>query len=391
MLLDTCLFGDVRDQLRRLIDAGVRVNAIVTSPPYWGLRSYCAADDPAKAHEIGSEPTLASYLETMVEVFELCRQVLKDTGTAWINMGDSYASGGADGFKPKDLIGQPWRLAFALQDAGWWLRQDIVWSKPAPMPESVRDRFTKSHEFIFLMTKAEHYYFDQDAVKEPASLNTHASRATIKMPDGWDTGAGAHGSFHREGREKGKYGPLTGGNEGGMNRTKAGLNRKRNAASNDSAYGDGKSERMGRGAGWRARKQAEAGSGTKNNGSFNEAMAVMPEHRNRRDVWSIASEPYSGAHFATFPKKLVEPCILAGCPPGGVVLDPFFGSGTTGEVAQALGRHYIGIELNRGYEELQYRRLRQLSLMIDAPVLETSSKPAGFIGEFDSGLRHQDT
>lgn len=366
--LDRCHFGDVRDVLRRMIADGVRVNTIVTSPPYWGLRSYLPDGHPDKAREIGSEPTLREFIATLVDVFELCRQMLSDDGTAWINMGDSYASrggqtpmcgelfagraraaanicmsnrsAGIDGLKSKDLMGQPWRLAFALQDAGWYLRQDIIWEKPNPMPESVRDRCTKAHEYVFLLSKSRRYYFDQDAIREPASQATHERRAMVKMPDGWDTGPGAHGSFHRDGREARKYGLLTGRISDGAHRTKAGLNVK---------------------------KLASANSGIKNNGSFDAAMDVMPAMRNKRSVWTVASEPFSGAHFATFPTKLIEPCILAGCPAGGVVLDPFFGSGTTGQVAQALGRHFIGVELNREYEALQAERLRQLSLEFSGP------------------------
>jgi len=304
----------------------------------------------------------------------LVRELLADDGTAWVNMGDSYASfgGGAQGgtgqmanrgvtqarrcrqddktgLKPKDLVGMPWRLAFALQADGWYLRQDIIWHKPNPMPESVRDRCTKAHEYIFLLSKNQRYYYDQDAIKEQSSDNTHPrtpgnkapskgnqayldgqeehrtkgelhayserQKAKYKTPDGWDTskGEGGHGSIHRQGREKG-------------------------------------------------RKLEQPGSGTKNNSSFDEAMAVMPDKRNKRSVWTVASKPYSEAHFATYPPALIEPCILAGSRSGDIVLDPFFGSGTTGEVALKLGRQYIGIELNQEYEQMQKDRIRQRGL-----------------------------
>jgi site-specific DNA-methyltransferase (cytosine-N4-specific) len=370
--LNRCHFGDVREVLRRMIADDVKVNTIVTSPPYWGLRDY------GHDGQIGLEPTFAEFLAKMVDVFGLLHQVLADDGTAWVNMGDSYAattkgSSGTGknstnkgthltdrkwaippGCKPKDLVGQPWRLAFALQDAGWWLRQDIIWNKPNPMPESVRDRCTKAHEYIFLLAKSERYHFDFEAFQEPVNGGAHERRAIVKAPDGWASHEGAHGSFHKDGREKGKCRTL--GNvsppkgqlayEAGdeKQRTKAGL----------LAYAE------------KARKLAEAGSGTKNNTSMDEALAVMPSTRNRRSVWTVASEPYSGAHFATFPTKLIEPCILAGCPAGGVVLDPFFGSGTTGQVAQQLGRKFIGIELNPAYKSLQDERLRQGSLMLEA-------------------------
>ena len=261
------------------------------------------------------------------------------------------------GLKPKDLVGQPWRLAFALQDAGWYLRQDIIWHKPNPMPESIRDRCTKAHEYIFLLSKSERYQFDFDAFQEPVNGGANARRSVeaqglkrpgfghgyddeakprYKTPAGWDTrtGEGGHGSFHREGREKGRVlADKDAGREG---------------------QGLKHSEKFGRGAGWRV----------KTNDSMDEALAIMPNTRNRRSVWTVATEPYSGAHFATFPAKLIEPCILAGCPVGGIVLDPFFGSGTTGQVAQALGRQWIGIEINQKYAPLQQARTAQAALAI---------------------------
>ena len=208
--LDQCHFGDVRDVLRRMVADGVQVNTIVTSPPYWGLRSYLPEGHADKALEIGLEPTLPEFIAALVETFDLCRQVLADDGTAWVNMGDSYAQTGGrgaqgstsqrlgrsnveaqmkgvsqrppHGLKAKDLIGQPWRLAFALQDAGWYLRQDIIWSKPNPMPESVRDRCTKAHEYIFLLAKSERYHFDSEAIKEPVSGGANARRPGNKAP-----------------------------------------------------------------------------------------------------------------------------------------------------------------------------------------------------------------
>ena len=366
--INRCHFGDVRAVLQRMAADGVQVNTIVTSPPYFGLRSYLPDGHPDKASEIGGEPTIAEFIATMVEVFDLCRQVLRDDGTLWLNLGDSYAAnrgyqvpstkGGPkhsvsqaadgkgstvpDGLKAKDLIGIPWRVAFALQAEGWYLRQDIVWHKPNPMPESVRDRCTKAHEYVFLLSKSERYFYDFEAAQEPVSgaFNPHSS--TIKMPDGWDTGVGGHGSFHRNGREKGVTRRLAGNVnppkgqaafEAGdqRHRTKAGL----------LAYAQ------------RERKLDEA------------LLSEVRGTRNRRSVWTVPSEPYGGAHFATFPRALIEPCILAGCPVGGVVLDPFFGSGTTGQVAQALGRRFIGIELNADYRALQDERLRQPSLMLE--------------------------
>jgi DNA modification methylase len=368
--LNRCHFGDVRDVLRRMIGDGIKVNTIVTSPPYWGLRSYLPADHPDKAQEIGSEPSLREFLNTMVGVFELCRHVLADDGTMWVNMGDSYAgSWGSqgreysgvgvsslsarqvaasqrkasltgtvrdEGIKPKDLMGQPWRLAFALQDAGWWLRQDIIWHKPNPMPESIKDRCTKAHEYIFLISKSERYYFDQGAIRTPLSAETkplsfetmdYKARDKYKMPDGWNTGPGGHGSFHPAGREKGA--PAS----------------KRNSFARESKNTSG-----------------EHGQKPQHRPERDEVHYATSA--NKRSVWTVATEAYPGSHFATFPRALIEPCVLAGAPAGGTVLDIFFGSGTTGEVAQRLGRNFIGIDLNRDNEPLQRERLRQPGLAL---------------------------
>lgn len=328
--IDSSHRGDCRDLMRAMIADGVRVQTIVTSPPYWGLRDY-GVDG-----QIGLEPTLREFIRTLVEVFDLARELLSDDGIAWVNMGDGYIASRPDGIKPKDLTGQPWRLAFALQDAGWYLRQDIVWHKPNPMPESVRDRCTKAHEYLFLLSKSERYYYDFDAMQEPVSGGAHARReaqglkrpgfghgydaepkARYKSPDGWATHSGSHGSFHRDGREKG-------------------------------------------------RKLSPAGSGVKNNTSMDAALSDMRSTRNRRSVWTIPTQAFDGAHFATFPEALVEPCVLAGSRPGDVVFDPFFGSGTTGQVAQRLGRRFVGCELNPDYEPLQRDRLRQPSLLLES-------------------------
>lgn len=320
--------GDVRDVLATLPDESV--HCVVTSPPYYGLRDYGCAG------QIGSEETPAEYLGIMVAVFEQARRVLSADGTLWLNMGDSYANdskwGGSTGgkhvtalhgspigrgkrntgLKAKDLIGMPWELAFALRSAGWYLRADIIWNKPNPMPESVLDRPTKAHEYLFLLSKSERYHYDADAIKEPGSWEPDAS----KMPDGWDTGAGGHGSFHREGREKG------------------------------------------------GRADKQRGHGRRHDG-FNECWDAMEKSeqcsgmRNKRDVWTVSPQPFPEAHFATFPEELIKPCILAGCPAGGTVLDPFFGSGTTGLVARANGCKCIGIELNPDYIEIAKKRLAQ--------------------------------
>ncbi|KKI72344.1 DNA-methyltransferase [Burkholderia pseudomallei] len=358
--LDRSHRGDCRDLMRAMIADGVRLQTIVTSPPYWGLRSYLPDGHPDKHREIGSEATLREFIDTLVEVFDLARELLADDGTLWLNMGDAYASSGGqtpmrgetfagrtrakeniclsnrkagiDGLKVKDLMGQPWRLAFALQDAGWYLRQDIIWHKPNPMPESVRDRCTKAHEYLFLLSKSERYYFDHEAIREPSAWNLDAS----KMPDGWDTGAGAHGSFHRNGREKGRRSHLPGNK----------------AHKGTTAYRDGAHEHRTK-------------AGIVDYSQRVNSDESMAQTRTKRSVWTIATQPYAAAHFATFPEALVEPCILAGSRPGDVVFDPFFGSGTTGQVAQRFGRRFIGCELNPDYEPLQRDRLRQPGLVLE--------------------------
>ena len=327
--------ADVMEGLRQLPDGSV--HCVVTSPPYWRLRDYGVEG------QIGLEPTLGEFIARLVDVFREVRRVLRDDGTCWVNMGDGYASAGGAGWqgkngqradrrftapnlkpkaadiglKPKDLIGQPWRLAFALQDDGWWLRNDIIWHKPNPMPETVADRCTKTHEYVFLLTKSERYHFDAEAIAEPASPNTNARSAKIKKPDGWDTGAGGHGSFHRNGREKGQY-----------------------------------VDRPGVGP-----KSADESSLVKGKGSFHASTVGHVETRNKRSVWTIATTPFPEAHFATFPPELPEICIKAGCPKGGTVLDPFGGAGTTGLVADRLQRNAILIELNSRYAAMAKRRL----------------------------------
>lgn len=407
--LNLCHFGDVRSVLHQMIADGVQVDTIVTSPPYWGLRSYLAADHPDKKQEIGSEPTLSEFLAGMVEVFGLARQVLKPEGTAWVNMGDSYAgSWGSQGrehsglsvsamsarqvaasqrkasgtgtirdpgIKPKDLVGQPWRLAFALQDAGWWLRQDIIWAKPNPMPESIKDRCTKAHEYLFLLAKSERYYFDQDAIREPALYGA--------TPSGVGFGHGFDGDRAvQRGRVKGQ-------DASGFKN--ASLYDGKHAGSVDNGRMTAAAAYVRRPAGWAdsgsktaadwATEQAQ-GRGSRRNSFARATKYTQGEHgqkpqqrpdredvdyagsRNKRSVWTVATEAYPGSHFATFPRALIEPCILAGAPTGGIVLDPFFGSGTTGQVAQQLGRQFIGIDLNRANEPLQYERLRQLGLAL---------------------------
>lgn len=374
--LNTIHVGDCRELLGKLPDDSV--NCVVTSPPYWGLRDYGTAtweggdaacehrgrvkprqdttggtggrfsetrgEQPAKAfqavpvkgtcrcgavrvdQQIGLEETPQQYVETMVMVFREVRRVLRADGTLWLNLGDCYAQGGRggigdastldgtrrnqnesrsaqqamgglrsppDGFKAKDLIGIPWRVAFALQAAGWWLRADIVWAKPNPMPESVKDRPTKAHEYLFLLTKAERYYYDADAIREP---HTEDSLARV---------------------------------------------------------GRGRSD---------DHKWADGGPGNQTLAA-DISKACHPNGRNRRSVWTIPTQPFPESHFATFPEDLVTPCILAGCPLGGVVLDPFGGSGTVARVAEDLGRRWVLFDLNPEYAAMARRRMSQQGLL----------------------------
>jgi DNA modification methylase len=347
-------FGDCRDSMRQMAKDGIKVQTCITSPPYYGLRDYGTAsweggdincdhstprsrgDDIKKGDkqgtslgsrpntqrvckcgairkdlQIGLEESPKEFIDNLVEVFACVWDVLEDNGTLWVNLGDSYynyrpgkgqalskqtvANNNQDlpqecarrgnkleGYKEKDLMGMPWRLAFALQDFGWYLRQDIIWHKPNPMPESVQDRCTKAHEYIFLLTKKSHYYFDNKAIKEP-------------VKDDWGTRDRTNGKYHNEG---------------------SGL--------------------------------------TPHSG-----LEKSYEMANKRSVWTVNTKPYKGAHFAVYPEELIEPCVLASTKVGDVILDPFFGSGTTGQVAQNLGRKWIGCELNKDYEDLQNERVKQ--------------------------------
>ena len=326
----TLYLGDAMTVLATLPDCSV--NCCVTSPPYWGLRDY------GTAGQLGLESTTAEYVEKMVAVFREVRRVLRDDGTLWLNLGDSYfstskGSGGpsdkqernagswyeprkfaapGDGIKTKDLVGIPWRVAFALQADGWYLRQDIIWSKPNPMPESVTDRCTKAHEYIFLLAKSERYYFDAKAIQEPFS---DASIARLEQPN-LEQQAGSD-------RVPGKT-------NGAMK------------ACGPSSYRGSTFTRGKTGA-----VKPTVGQGER----------VEAAGRNKRSVWTVTTQPYKEAHFATFPPKLIEPCILAGAPAGGVILDPFNGSGTTGLVALQHGRAYIGIELNPDYLAMTMPRI----------------------------------
>ena len=334
--------GDALRVLRTLPDASV--HCCVTSPPYWGLRDY-GADG-----QIGLEDTPEEYVARLVAVFDEVRRVLRDDGTLWLNLGDSYSSTfgkrkpwdaagtkqqgnpasmavpgrSAAGLAPKNLVGIPWRVAFALQARGWYLRCDVIWHKPNPMPESVQDRPTRAHEYLFLFSKSEHYYYDHEAVKEPVACMTNpASRAPHQNAL----------SFAREVSEPSRPGQSR------------------------SQHRPGRISRSGN----KERKPGSARGCPDKSGS-NVCGSVPWEgvKRNRRSVWSIPLQPFPGGHFATFPQALVEPCILAGCPMGGTVIDPFFGSGTVGLMSRMLLRQWVGIELNQEYCGMAARRVEGL-------------------------------
>lgn len=339
-------FGDCRETMRRWAADGVKAQMCVTSPPYFGLRDY------GHDGQIGLEETPEQFIAQLVEVFRCVRDVLADDGTLWLNIGDTYAtSGGAhggrqdnqrgvggkrthdggagdqenrrppDGIKCKDLIGIPWMLAFALRADGWYLRQDIIWSKPNPMPESVRDRCTKAHEYIFLLSKQERYFIDPNGMKEPAAASSVARWA--------QNIEGQAGSDRVPGKTNGAMKAVGG-----------------QRSARDSFKREGSK---------RAAVMPGQSMGTHRPDRDESDWDVAT--RNRRSVWEISTKPYKGAHFATFPTEIPERCILAGSRVGDVILDPFMGSGTTAQVAGWLGRQYLGCELNPAYGDLQAERI----------------------------------
>ena len=304
-ILDIITFGDCRDTMRQWAADGVRAQTCVTSPPYFGLRDY------GHPGQIGLEKTPEEYIAAMVEVFRCVRDVLADDGTLWLNIGDSYGAG-------KQLLGIPWLLAFALRADGYYLRQDIIWHKPNPMPESVRDRCTKAHEYVFLMSKSERYFFDSEAIKEPAVTKENRPAGIVRDRVFEYDSKQAELRKQRSKRDTFKRD-----------------NSKREQPIPCQDYGTHRPDR--------------------------EESSYNTETRNRRSVWTVATRPYKGAHFATFPPALIEPCILAGSRPGDIVLDPFMGSGTTAAVSVQHGRHYLGCELNPLYGDLQRERIDAVS------------------------------
>lgn len=323
--------------LGRLPDRSV--DCCVTSPPYYGLRNYNHVD------QIGLEDTPDAYVQKLVEVFREVRRVLKDEGNLWINLGDSYAGSGKGGqsdekksknwqpeygnkgkkygLKPKDLIGIPWMVAFALRADGWYLRQDIIWHKPNPMPESVTDRCTKSHEYIFLLSKSQRYYYDYDAIKEPMKQSS-ISRLNQDVES-------QNGSDRVPGKTNGAMKAV------GM-------------------YVGGKKHKNMQDKG----QPVHSFHATRNNNG--QEWQNADGKANKRSVWTVNTKPYKEAHFATYPAELIVPCIKAGCPEGGVVYDPFGGSGTTGEVAIRLGRKFILSEINPDYVKISNKRLRKFTV-----------------------------
>lgn len=379
--------GDCLEILKQLPDESI--NCCITSPPYYGLRDYGTGTwiggDPNCPHkriskyspntitghnqeelvgnvgdaiyktvcplcgavrvdkQIGLEETPEDYIKRLTDVFHEVKRVLKKDGTLWVNIGDTYNTSSyhkdekssgygkqgtnrgvyenvverpkADNCKAKDLIGIPWMLAFALRSDGWYLRQDIIWSKPNPMPEPVKDRCTKSHEYIFLLSKSQHYYFDSEAISEPITESSMK-----RLSQNLEEQEGSYTPSKGNGNMKAVF-PKFGGNK----------------------YGNNDDEKF---AIYSGKEWQPTG------------------RRNKRDVWNISVQPTKEAHFATFPEKLVEPCILAGTKEGDVVLDPFFGSGTTGRVAERLGRKWIGIELNEEYIEIAKKRTNDVQIQL---------------------------
>lgn len=326
--------GDAHTTLLGIPDKSI--NCCVTSPPYWNLRNYNVAG------QIGLEASPKSYIERLIAVFGEVWRVLKDDGTLWLNLGDTYigyhgnknnpdrapsdkngykenmraSSVGIEGLKSKDLVGIPWRVAFALQDAGWYLRTDIIWHKPNPMPESVKDRPTRAHEYLFLFSKKPRYYYDADAIREPSVYMQNDKSQSVSALN--------FANLTNEPSQSGNSYP---------------------------------NHRIDRTTKVMVKRSVRPNIDTRGGGQGNGQISFCPYVRNRRSVWSIPTKPYAEAHFATFPPDLIRPCILAGCPENGIVLDPFFGSGTTGQVCVEENRKYLGIELNPEYAQMAMRRI----------------------------------
>jgi len=336
--------GDCREVLPELPEESV--HCVVTSPPYWRLRDY------GHPHQLGHEETPGEYARALVHIFRQVRRVLHREGTAWLVLGDTYAGAGKTtaatarrpgavpipaGLKRKDLVGIPWRVALALQADGWWLRSGVVWHKPNTMPESAKDRPTNAHEFVFLLTRSPDYYFDQEAVREP-----YVARAQQRLTP---TEAQPLGRVRAEAG-------VENGPQGGTHRSRFRVQEE----TLDGSPGERPRGMDGRRRTW---VLGRTGSLQPRDGE----RWPHPNGRNVRDVWDIVAEPYPGAHFAVFPRELAARCIRAGCPEGGTVLDPFAGTGTTGEAARVLERRAVLIEAAEPYCRMASTRLSQLSLL----------------------------
>mgnify|MGYP001361283792 FL=1 len=406
------LKGDCRKTLQSL--PAESINTCITSPPYWGLRDY-----NGESEQLGLENTPEEFVENLVQVFREIKRVLRDDGTVWLNLGDSYSSGGrttttnqtlrgdknygvtrpkpSKGIKPKDLIGIPWRVAFALQQDGWYLRQDIIWHKPNPMPESVTDRCTKAHEYIFLLSKSVKYYFDNESIKEDLAESSQ-TRLNQDVEN-------QNGSFRVPGRTNGNMKAVSHGkykNQETEAKNRQGLHANRGcklievreslpeqsllveflrAKTNAKTLAENTNIPLTKIEHW-FRKDVtgfaypsiddwqkvkefiddfsdefyEIDKGL-SEFELKTDEVVLNTKRNKRSVWTVTTKPFKGAHFATFPMDLIEPCVLAGCPEGGTVLDPFGGSGTTAQVANGHNRNAIICELNDEYIDIAIERI----------------------------------
>ena len=361
------LYGNALILLKQMPDA--IIDCCVTSPPYWGLRDY------GHEEQIGMEETPDKFVQSLVEVFAEVKRVLKPEGTLWLNLGDTYSAhkdcksvsdslrkGGRSeeanviekgksssrnsqmlksvGLKNKDLIGVPWAVAFALRSNGWWLRQDIIWHKPNPMPESVTDRCTKSHEYIFLLSKSAKYYFDLEAIQEEATGYDGRKDTFFKGSTKYLNGFAPEGTSEQTLAKKGherwkKRGHKEKDGETGLSEHHRNdiFTKRKNDGTNHGGNGTGFQDHSGY------------------------SNLENPYIRNKRSVWTVNTKPYADAHFATFPEDLIMDCIKAGCPKRGLVLDPFMGAGTTALVSRKLGRNYVGIELNEKYIKIANDRL----------------------------------
>lgn len=376
------LCGDAKQKLETLADNSIQ--CIVTSPPYYGLRDYGVAG------QIGLEQTPDEYIAKLVDVFREARYKLADDGTLWVNIGDSYSGNGKSyddskstlrggkqsprmggermiksgpGLKPRDLIGIPWMLAFALRADGWYLRQDIIWEKPNPMPESVTNRCTKAHEYVFLLTKSPKYYCNMEAIAEPL-----AAASVVRLAQDLELQQGstrAHGGGRPMKAVESDRPQLKRAHELAE---AAGLTEEHIAAIRACGITDaGKSQHTQSGHGKNeARVQQLAAEAKRVLGGYYREFLAQPT-RNARSVWRIATQPYKEAHFAVMPPELARRCVLAGSRPGDVVCDMFNGSGTTGQEALTHGRAYIGIDLNPAYVRLSHRRLSKVQFKLSFP------------------------